>query len=56
MTKSRAYVVEKTLQIIINEADLMEEEELSEPLALIIAGEIPDYEWQQVDIVVTGVR
>lgn len=53
---TKAYIVEKTLQVIVNEDDLTEEEtELTEDLALEIAKEIDNYEWQEIDLAVVGV-
>lgn len=54
---TKAYVIEKTLQVIVSEADLNpDENELTEDLALEIAKEIDNYEWQEIDIAVVGVR
>ena len=48
---SKKFVVEKVLQVVITEDDLVDdEEELTEDLALEIANDIDDYEWQQVAI------
>lgn len=50
---SNRYVVEKVLQVVITEDDLIEDdEELTEDLALEIARDIDNYEWQEVAIAV----
>lgn len=49
---SKAYVVEKIMQVIVSEADLNPGEELSEDLAVEIARQIDHHEWQQTDIAV----
>lgn len=54
MTK---FVVEKVLQVIIDNDDLCEDGvELTEDLALEIAQEIDNSEWQQVDLAVVGTQ
>lgn len=53
---SKRYVIEKILQIVITEDDAHPKEALSEELALEIAREIDNYEWQEVDFSVVGVR
>lgn len=54
MTK---FVVEKVLQVIIDNDDLCEDGvTLTEGLALEIAQEIDNSEWQQVDIAVVGTQ
>lgn len=56
LSMSKQYVVEKTLQVIITDDDLIDERELTEDLALEIAQGIDNYEWQQVGIDVVGVQ
>lgn len=54
MTK---YVVEKVLQVIIDQDDfMMAGGDPSEDLALEIAAEIDNSEWQQVDLAVVGTQ
>lgn len=50
------YVIEKVLQVIIEEDEFDEDVEPSEDLALEIAKEIDNSEWDQVDIAVVGTQ
>lgn len=52
----RSYVIEKTLEVVITEDDLVNEEELTEDLALEIAEELDLHEWQAIDIQIVGVQ
>lgn len=48
---SKRYLVEKILQVVITEEDLVdEEEELTADLALEIANDIDIGDWEEVDL------